>query len=414
MVSNRMGSIFEEHGRPLEGPLAARLRPKALAEVVGHSKYLGPGGLISTAVESRRLVSMLLYGPPGSGKTTIANLIAKESGYRFVPLLATSLGVKEIKDVVSESIRAFEITDSRTVVFIDEIHRLTKVQSDALLAPVEEGVFVLLGATTENPWMQVSPALLSRVHVIGLAPLEFSEVSEVLRHAELEIRAQVGEGVIQLIYDISAGDLRSALNILEGASRIALTRQSDGSSPPIISEKDVLSIREKVSRGLSASDHYEMTSALIKSMRASNANAALYWLARLLVNGEDPRFIARRLVIFASEDVGLADPTALILAEAAINAAERIGMPEVRINLGHCVSYLSLAPKSKAAYQAINWAMQVAEKTTHLKVPHQLRGSVSGIEVARGKTEEEVSTGNFFPGGLASIDFLKNWTSDGA
>lgn len=414
MVAKRMGSIFEEHGRPLEGPLAARLRPKSLKEVVGHNKYLGPGGFIASTVESCQLISMLFYGPPGSGKTTIAHLIAKEAGYRLVSLVATSLGVKEIKDVVSESLRAFEISDIRTVVFIDEIHRLTKVQSDALLAPVEEGVFVLLGATTENPWMQVSSALLSRVHVIELAPLEFSEVLTVIRHSESETQSKVDESAAQLIYDLCGGDLRSALNILEGAMKIASTRQRDGDYLLRITDNDVLSIREKVSKGLSASDHYEMTSALIKSMRASNANAAIYWLARLLVNGEDPRFIARRLVIFASEDVGLADPTALLLAEAATHAVEQIGMPEVRINLGHCVAYLSLAPKSKTAYQAINWAMQVAEKTTHLKVPHQLRGSVLGIERSRGRTEEELPTGSFFPSGLASIDFLENQLSDGA
>lgn len=405
MSFNSSGSIFEEPARTHGQPLAARLRPKTLSEIVGHREYLGPDGLIGTMVVSKKLNSLLLAGPPGIGKTTIARVIASESNYRFVPLVATSLGVREIKEAVQDAQRAFQIQGASTALFIDELHRLTKVQSDALLLPVEEGTFTLIGATTENPWMEVSPALLSRFLVLELSTLGQEEVSEILGRAMKATNAKLSDGVGDLIFGMCGGDIRSVINTFEGALAVASTRFRQGMVE--ISEGDIRSVKKSVSNGLSRSDHYEMISALIKSMRASDANAALYWLARLLVSGEDPRFIARRLLVFASEDVGLAESAALGVAHATMYATERIGMPEVRINLGHCVSYLSLAPKSKASYEAINRAMQVAERTMGWPVPQHLRGVIGEIEASRGKERVAESQPSRFPKGLAEIEFLK-------
>lgn len=405
MTLSSSDSIFEEPSRLVDKPLAARLRPKSISEIVGHRDHLRPEGSLGAMVFSKRLRSLVISGPPGVGKTTIARVLAGEADYRFVPLVATSLGVKEIKEASASAEKAFEIQGVRSVVFIDELHRLTRVQSDSLLLPVEEGTFVLIGATTENPWMELSPALLSRLLVVELSSLGKDEVEKVIDRAERIAGCSVSEAGRARIFVTCGGDLRSVINTFEGASSIATARAKGGKAE--ISEEDVLSVKRTVSGGLSSTDHYEMTSALIKSMRASDVNAALYWLARLLVAGEDPRFIARRLLIFASEDVGLADSNALAVASAAMQAAERIGMPEVRINLGHCVSYLSLADKSRASYNATNMALGLAERTIGRPVPQQLRGTVTKIEASRGKTPDSKPQPSRFPKGVAKVEFLK-------
>ncbi|MCL5077189.1 MAG: AAA family ATPase [Actinobacteria bacterium] len=397
-------SLFENKEQRAQMPLAAALRPKTIAEVVGHKDILGEGGVVNSILNSKHFLSLVFSGPPGTGKTTIAGLIAKELGARFVPLLATSLGVKEIKEAQREAIRAIEIQGMTTVIFIDEIHRLTRVQSDSLLSPVEDGEFVLFGATTENPWMSISQPLLSRLHVVELQPLGDSEIAEVLSRAASKIFRRMDTSVNELIYQLSGGDLRSALNIFEAAYVSAIGRK--GSQVITITDVDVRSVRMRVSKGLSASGHFEMTSALIKSMRASESDAALYWLARLLVEGEDPRYIARRLVIFASEDVGLADPQALLLAHAVATACETIGMPEIRINLAHAVAYLCRAGKSKSAYNAINRAIDVAGRTTNLGVPQSIRGGIVDIERSRGKSVTTSDSRKYFPDNLAPMRFL--------
>ena len=404
------GSIFGESARAHDQPLAARLRPSTVEDIIGHERYLCSEGLIGAMVLSKKLSSLLLAGPPGVGKTTIAHVLASATSYRFVPLVATSLGVKEIKDAAVEAERAFQIQGAKTVLFIDEIHRLTKVQSDALLLPVEEGILTLIAATTENPWMEVVPALLSRLLVVELSTLGREAVAEVLRRAVKLSGCTLTKDAEELIYELCGGDLRSVINTFEAASVVAGLRAY--MERVEITEADVRSVKKTASNGLSRSDHYEMTSALIKSMRASDVNAALYWLARLLVSGEDPRFIARRLLIFASEDIGLADSAALGIAHATIHAAERLGMPEVRINLGHCVCYLSLAPKSKASYEAIEGALQVAKRTIGWPVPQHLRGFVGEMEVSRGKILAEDESMSRFPKGLAQLKFFKSDDSD--
>ncbi len=405
---NSSDSIFEESLLARELPLAARLRPKSIDEVIGHDRYLRPTGLIGAMLSTRKLSSLILFGPPGVGKTTIAHAVAREMRCRFVPFDATSLGLKEIREIQLTAIRASQVVDANTVLFVDEVHRLTKIQSDALLKPVEDGVFTLIGATTENPWMVISPALLSRFLVVELSSPGRLDVVEILDRARDATGCEISSAAVEVVYESCGGDLRSALNLFEAA--VALARTRSGEAHPEIVEDDVRSARPSASRGLSRSAHYEMTSALIKCMRTSDVDAALYWLARLLVSGEDPRFIARRLVIFASEDIGLADPIALESAHATIHATERIGMPEVRICLAHCVSYLSLAPKSRACCEAIDKAMRIAERTIGRTVPQHLRGMSGEIEIARGKAEAGDEPLSRFPKGIAEVNFLE-WKS---
>lgn len=407
MPANSYGSIFEEsRAEGAQSPLAARIRPRSLSEVLGNARHIGPGSLVHAMVAGRRLLSVLLSGSPGTGKTTIARLAALESGYRFSARLAPSLGVKEIKEEDQLARRAFEIQGIRTLLFVDEIHRLTRVQSDSLLSPVEEGVFTLFGATTENPWVSVPPALLSRFTVVELDIPGLEETEAILQRALEATGSVVEPEVVHEIHRLCGGDLRAVVNLFEGALAVASAREVG--NPVLVKAGDVGAVRSRSTGGLSTSEHYEMTSALIKSIRASEVDAALYWLARLLVAGEDPRFIARRLVIFASEDVGMADSRALSLAHGAMEAAERIGMPEVRINLGHCVVFLAQAPKSKEAYKAINWAMEAARNSFSHPVPPHLRGTISEIESSRGKEEVDRTVRGYFPEGIGEMSFYKS------
>jgi putative ATPase len=326
-------------------PLAARLRPTSLNEVVGQDHLVGPSGPLRRLIESDRLASIILWGPPGTGKTTLAELVASTTKRSFERLSAVTAGVKDIREVIEAAKRRLTIDDRGTVVFVDEIHRFNTTQQDALLHAVESGLVTLVGATTENPAFSVNPALRSRSSVFGLKPVDEQAVAELLRRAVIHEGVEINEEAVELLARRCTGDARQALTALEVA--IAL---SGGATVTV--EHATTALDTSVSR-MGRDDHYDVISAFIKSMRASEVDIALHWLARMVEAGEDPRFIARRMIIFASEDIGMADPTALQAAIAVADALDRVGLPEALHNLAHGVVHLSQAPKSRAVTNAI-------------------------------------------------------------
>jgi len=326
-------------------PLAARMRPATLNDVVGQDHLVGPAGPLRRLIESDRLASIILWGPPGTGKTTLAELVASTTKRNFERLSAVTAGVKDIREVIEVAKRRLTIDDRGTVVFVDEIHRFNTTQQDALLHAVESGLVTLVGATTENPAFSVNPALRSRSSVFGLKPVDEQAVAELLRRAVIREGIEIDNGAVELLARRCTGDARQALTALEVA--IAL---SGGTSISV--EHATTALDTSVSR-MGRDDHYDVISAFIKSMRASEVDIALHWLARMVEAGEDPRFIARRMIIFASEDIGMADPTALQTAIAVADALDRVGLPEALHNLAHAVIHLSQAPKSRAVTDAI-------------------------------------------------------------
>jgi len=363
-------------------PLAARMRPKTLAEVVGQQHLLGPGAPLRVAVDTGTLSSMLFYGPPGTGKTTVARLLAAATGAAFEELSAVSSGVAEVRGVIDRARDRRAQTGERTILFIDEIHRFSKAQQDALLHAVEDGIITLIGASTENPYIEVIPALISRCELFCFHPLSRKEILVILERAlavekkrsetEGHVLPGLGEGVLDLIAEASLGDARRALSLLERALVLARARG--------VSLVDRVTVEEAAQRKIVLYDkdgdaHYDVISAFIKSLRGSDPDAALYYLAVMLLGGEDPRFIARRMVIFASEDIGNADSRALEIAVAAAHAVELVGLPECRINLAQAVTYLSCAPKSNASYLGIEEAMKEVTEHGALAPPVFLRST---------------------------------------
>ncbi|MGE4170242.1 MAG: replication-associated recombination protein A [Candidatus Margulisiibacteriota bacterium] len=348
-------------------PLAHRIRPASLADYVGQQHLLGEGRPIRRLVDSGKPANVLFWGPPGIGKTTLAQLLNQAWKTQWYPLNATLASVAEVKKVIEEA-RLAKAMDRQAVLFIDELHRFSKTQQDTLLSVVEDGTIVLMGATTENPRFSVIAGLVSRALIFELKPLSEADLTQIkaqalaaaLPNATLTEEAHVG------LLAYAAGDARKLCNAIELVGTCFATE-------PRVSAEDVASVLPDGIRSLDDTTHHDLTSALIKSMRGSDADAALYWLARLLVAGEDPVFIARRMVIFASEDIGNADPAALPLATACMQAAERIGMPEVRINLAQGVTYLATAPKSNAAYLAIDAAIETISRGDIQPVPSALR-----------------------------------------
>jgi putative ATPase len=359
---------------PPKRPLAARIRPRSIDQLVGHDELLGSHGAIGQIIGSRSTVACILYGPPGTGKTTIATLIAGERRAELVIIPATSTGVSELRTLRTAAKRLAS-TGQEVLWFVDEIHRFGKAQLDVLLAPIEEGEISFIGATTENPSVALTPALLSRAEVIRLNSLDDRSISVIVRRGAKELDLELTEEAVAAIARTSHGDARRALNLVEKFATLQV-------EPSLKNIENFLSGHE-ILLGLDTSSHFEFTSALIKSMRASKERDALNWLARLLELGEDPRYVARRLVIFASEDIGLADPVSLDLATSAYLASERIGMPEVRIILGHVVLHLARAPKSREAYQLIELAFAEARAAPKPNVPAHLRGRITSIEGAR-------------------------------
>ncbi|TMK22948.1 MAG: replication-associated recombination protein A [Actinobacteria bacterium] len=361
---------------PPSAPLAARLRPRSLDDLVGQQHLLAPGSVLRGLIEEDRLRSVLLYGPPGTGKTSIAHVIALATSAHFEQLSAVTSGVADVRRIMEEARERQAGTGRRTILFIDEVHRFSRTQQDALLPGVEAGWVVFIGATTENPFFSITSPLLSRSLLFRLEPLERSDVVAILERAVahdehgLGGRFTVAPEVLDHLAGKAEGDARVALNGLDAAVELAASR-----GETVVSLADVEeALRQRLVRYDRAGDqHYDVISAFIKAMRGSDPDAALAWLARMIHSGEDPRFIARRMVIFASEDVGMADTQALVVATAAAQAVEYVGLPEVQLNLAHAAVYLATAPKSNAVIRGIGAAMADVEKEGQGAVPSHLR-----------------------------------------
>lgn len=358
-------------------PLAVRVRPRSINEIVGQTHLLGEGKLLRRMIDADTITSLILHGPPGTGKTTLAGVIAGTTKRRFVRENAASVGVKRIREIIEDAERVLGDEGKRTILFLDEIHRFTKAQQDVLLSDVERGLITLIGATTENPLFSVNSALISRSTLFRLEPLTEDETIELLRRAiasdrgyrDLSIDAT--DGGLQVWAIKSEGDARRALTALEVAIESQRNEHTDGTF--LIDEQVAEdSIQQKVAV-YGDDGHYDAISAMIKSVRGSDPDAAVYWIARMLDAGEDPRFIARRLAILASEDIGNADPRGIMVAQATWELVERIGMPESAITLSQCACYLSCAPKSNAAYAAIKSALSDVREGRVLPVPMYLR-----------------------------------------
>ncbi|NLA27205.1 MAG: replication-associated recombination protein A [Firmicutes bacterium] len=363
-----------------EGPLALRMRPRSLEEFAGQADLLGEGKPLRRLITSDRVPSMILYGPPGTGKTTLALIIAATTRASFVQLNAVTAGVKDIREVVAGARERWSLQNRRTILFIDEIHRFNKAQQDALLAAVEQGTVIFIGATTENPFFYLNSPLLSRTRLFVFEPLGTDEILKLLQRALSDDERGLGKlesesdpAALRYLADGANGDARTALNALELAVSLAERR---GGKIKITAAAAAEALRSRAySYDRAGDDHYDTASAFIKSIRGSDPDAALYWLARMLKGGEDPLFIARRLVISAAEDIGNADPRALPLAVAASQAVQLIGLPEGRIPLAQATLYLAAAPKSNASYKAIEEALAAVEESTTHPVPPHLRGT---------------------------------------
>ncbi len=383
--------LFEPASAP-PAPLAARIRPRQLDEVVGQSHLLGPGRVLRRALESGNLHSMILWGPPGSGKTTLALLFAQITGAHFVAFSAVLSGVKEIRQVIAEAETQRARFRKRTILFVDEIHRFNKAQQDAFLPHVEKGAIVLVGATTENPSFEVISALLSRCRVYVLHPLTEADLLLILRRALEDperglgpLPVEVEEPALRLIARLANGDARAALNILE----LAVTSTPESAGKRRVTEAAIVEAAQKkvLLYDKSGEEHYNLISALHKSLRDSDPDAALYWLARMLASGEDPLYIARRLVRFASEDIGNADPLALQLALAAKDAYHFLGTPEGELALAKATAYLACAQKSNAVYTAFAEATQDVHDRPAEPVPFHLRNAPTGLMARLGYSQ---------------------------
>jgi putative ATPase len=371
---------------PSSAPLAERMRPATLDEVVGHRELLGPGGFLRRAIGADRVPSLILWGPPGSGKTTLARLIAATTGSEFVPFSAVTSGIKEVKEVMASAAKMRQVHGRRTLVFVDEIHRFNRAQQDAFLPYVERGDIVLVGATTENPSFELNAALLSRLRVVVLSALPAEDLRQLLERALGDRERGLGSAsagiavdpaALDAIVQLSSGDARKALNLLELAV-------ADARDPDAQLRLDAERVRQVAQKKIllydkSGEEHFNLISALHKSLRESDADAALYWLTRMLAAGEDPLYVARRMVRFASEDIGLADPQALVQALAARESYHLLGSPEGELALAQAVVYMALAPKSTAIYAAYGATQKTIEERPADPVPLVIRNAVTSL-----------------------------------
>jgi len=392
-------------------PLAERMRPITLDELVGQEHLTGKGSILRTAIEQGNIPSMILWGPPGVGKTTIANIIANTLSVPYFQLSAISSGVKDVREVIEEAKQT-----SRSILFIDEIHRFNKGQQDALLGAVEKGIITLIGATTENPSFEVNSALLSRCQVYVLRPLQEKGLKELLHQAitkdEILKQNKIELKETEALLNISGGDARKLLNLLE------LIVTSTNKKEITITDDYVMNVAQKkiALYDKQGEQHYDIISAFIKSMRGSDPNGAVYWLARMIEGGEDVKFIARRMLIFASEDVGNANPNALLLANATFDAVSKIGYPESRIILSQCATYLASSVKSNAAVVAIMEAQQAVQQNGDLPVPLHIRNAptklMKDLDYGKNYQYSHLGEGNFIeqeylPEKLAGTAFYK-------
>ena len=386
-------------------PLAERLRPNNFDGFVGQKHLVGEGAVLRRMIDSGRILSFILWGPPGTGKTTIAKIIAHRLNRPFYTLNAVSSGVKEVREVIEKAKSSPLFSNGGAILFIDEIHRFNKSQQDSLLSAVETGVVTLIGATTENPSFEVIRPLLSRCQLYVLKSLEKEDLLSLLNHA-IEKDATLKERGVELretdaLLRYSGGDARKLLNILE------LVVESDASYPVVVNDAKVVACLQQnpLAYDKDGEMHYDIISAFIKSIRGSDPDAALYWLARMIEGGEDPAFIARRLIISASEDVGLANPNALLLANAAFDAVMKIGWPEGRIPLAEATVYLATSPKSNSAYMGINSALETVRETGNLPVPLHLRNAPTKLMKQLGYSDG-YKYSHDFPGHFVRQQFL--------
>lgn len=357
-------------------PLAARMRPLSLEEFAGQEHFIGPGKLLRRLLQADRLGSLIFYGPPGSGKTALAHVVAQHTHCRFVTLNAVASGTKEVREVLQQARQELETTGQRTILFVDELHRFNRAQQDVLLPDVEEGRVILIGATTQNPFFAINSPLLSRSQIFTFQPLSREVIKALVQRALTDAKRGLGAFAVHMhpealdfLAEMSDGDARRALNALEVG---VLSAEQQPVEFTLEVAQD--SIQRKALHHDGTGDaHYDITSAFIKSMRGSDPDAALYWLARMLEAGEDPRFIARRIVILASEDVGNADPQALVVAAATLQAVEFVGLPECQLHLAQAVTYLATAPKSNASMIALGKAQEDVHSGRTLEVPEHLR-----------------------------------------
>ncbi len=372
---------MREQNQKKESPLASRLRPVKLEEVVGQQHIIGKDKLLYRAIQADKLSSIIFYGPPGTGKTTLAKVIANTTSAEFTQINATSAGKKDMEEVVQQAKNNQGMYGKKTILFIDEIHRFNKAQQDYLLPFVEDGTIVLIGATTENPYFEVNGALLSRSVIFELKPLSKDEIRSILLRALTDqekgmgsYHAKIEEDALEFLADVANGDARAALTAIE-LGVLTTPRGEDGNIHITLEVASECIQKRVVQYDKMGDNHYDTISAFIKSMRGSDPDAAVYYLAKMLYAGEDIKFIARRIMICASEDVGNADPQALMVAVSAAQAVERIGMPEAQIILSHAVTYVASAPKSNAACLAIDRAMETVKNTQSAPVPVHLQDS---------------------------------------
>ncbi|WP_294064256.1 replication-associated recombination protein A [uncultured Fusobacterium sp.] len=352
-------NLFENNYEKVK-PLALKMRPTTLDDFIGQEKILGKGGILRKLIEKQTISNCIFFGPPGCGKSSLGEIISKTLDSNFETLNATVASLNDLRDIVEKAKKNLEFYGKKTILFLDEIHRFNKMQQDALLSYCESGVLTLIGATTENPYYSLNNALLSRVMIFEFKSLNREDIKKILQKGINYLGIDISNEIVECILDISQGDSRIALNYLELYKNSCID----------LDDSEVLQIfRERQSSYHKAEDKYNLISAMIKSMRGSDPDSALYWLARLLHGGEDPRYIARRIMIHASEDIGMANPEAMLIANSAMQASERIGMPEIRIILAQAVIYIAISTKSNSCYMGINKALEDIENGDFEKVP---------------------------------------------